>query len=216
MKNFFVRNFDFLSYEAYLFVNKSRRQKTLFSAIISFIVIVSIIILSVMFVNDSIQGKRPNIIVNNNEDYYPNVNLSDYVFSVSLHNGFNFITYDPSIYEIKVIMNHYYTIKLDNGTLVLKYNLTEVPLKPCVSVDLGKYGYIMEGTIMTNKLCFEPGKNNITISGLYGDSKAGFTYLNIFINRCLNSTKSNTICKPLEVINNILGSALLVFDHPSY
>ena len=213
--NIFTRTFDFLSYEAYLFVDSSRRQKTLFSAIISFLVIVSIIVLSVMFINDSLEGKRPNIIVNLNEDYYPNMNLSDYPFMMSLFNGTNFL-FDPTIAELKVLMVYYSNDKLENGTLVPKLNFNEIPLTPCDSVDLGKYGYIMNDTVITSKLCIEPGKNNLTISGIYADSAAGFTYMNIFVNKCTNSTTSNIVCKPLDVINSILTSAQLILDHPSY
>ncbi len=74
MINTFIKTFDFLSYEAYLFVEDSKRKKTIFSAIVSLLVIVSISILSVLFLKDSLSGKRPNIIINSNEDIYPIAN----------------------------------------------------------------------------------------------------------------------------------------------
>ena len=59
-----------------------------------------------------------------------------------------------------------------------------------------------------NYLC--PKKNeSLFIKGRYGDIRKGFDIINIYIEKCINSTENNNFCESEEKINKILNNSYL-------
>jgi hypothetical protein len=212
----FNNAFDFLSYEPFLFLDNSRRYKNIYSAVVSLLVMSSISILSGYFIIELFQHKKANILMRKSDEYYPYINLTDYPFMSYLLYG-DELPVDPSIVDVSVLAMSYKTITSADGSSVDDFSYEVLSYTACKNVDFSKYKYGNELRKETTsyKYSIEPG-NNITISGKYGNTLAGHTYLNFYISECVNSTESKVVCKPKEGIDAILRDVYFYLNHPKF
>jgi hypothetical protein len=211
----FLNNFNILNNNPNLIKNNYKNNDEIFSSIISILVIISIIILSSVFIHETIKKENPNIRWNLNEENYPNINLSDFPFMFGVSYA-DYSEYDPTVYHIRLEYVEYINTKKENGSYVQTVKSNFYPLVPCEGLDYGKYTNLLSNQNRTNFLCLEPNRYNITLSGIFSNIGAGFTYMNLYLNRCFNSTGSDIICKSEKEINEKLKNLFLMFIHPKY
>lgn len=203
----FIDVFDQLSYTPHLFINKADRNKSLISACIGLLAALSVVGLTIYFLHETVSRKTPVVFFNEREDYYPNFNLSSWPIYVGLSNG-NARIYDPQIFHIKIFFMKYGNILTEENKIVDDNKFIELPLEDCDTNEFKK----LNATVLDNIQCLNPNKHNLTISGIYGDQTKGYTYLNIFLNRCVNTT--DIVCKQPQEIENYLKNVFFIFGTP--
>ena len=224
--NSFINAFDQLSYKPFLFVNNSDRYKSLTPAVFGLTVILVVISLSIYFLNGTLSRKTPLVFYNELDNYHPTTDFKNNTFSFYLGNGQTNI-YDSSIFHFNALSMEYGK-KLDkNGTLVEDFKFIEMPIERCKQDDFDQYNI----SLNINSFCFVKN-HNLTFSGYYGDIVKGYTYLNLFVNRCENITTyeningvnttvvknkkfpNETVCKSSEQINKTLQNVFFGFGAP--
>lgn len=205
----FIDVFDQLSYKPYIFTNGTDRHKTCIPACFGLLSMLVTLSLAIYFLQETLSRRTPLVFHNEKEDLYPIFNLSSWPISVGLSDGSKRV-YDPSIFSIKVFFMKYGRILTEDNKLIDDNKFTDLPLEKCNNTDFER----LNSSALDNTLCLNPLKHNLTISGIYGDQGMGYTYLNVFLNRCVNNT--SIVCKPAQEIENYLKNVFFIFGTPMF
>jgi hypothetical protein len=207
MSNFLISMFDQFSYKPYIFVNGSERYVSIIPAIIGFLTYMASISIAVFFLIDALNKNVALISMNVNPNLYPFINISHTPVQIFLTDGIKTYNNDESIFSLTASYFKYSFVVLANSSdTVFSYN--QIILEKCRESDLRKFGK----NRIENTICINPEANNLTISGVYGDAYGGFSYLNIYLNQCLNSTNSKVVCKPKNIIDDYLKNVFVSFS----
>mgnify|MGYP006879910642 CR=1 FL=1 len=165
--------FDRHGYKPHIFTNKHEVHKTLCTSLVGLIAFLGSLILALYFIINSFSKLVPTIYSNTVTDIIPSLNLTDYPISIGVGLGEKAIQ-DPTYFTIQAWFINYYT-EFINGKKEIKYNFTEYFLEPCTKEGYEKYNL----TVQTDSLCLNPGKWNVTLSGIFGDPDTQFSYMQI-------------------------------------
>ena len=118
---------------------------------------------------------------------------------------------DPTLVNLKIIRQEN-TPFIDNNEHIIKTTFTEIELEECKDNEINEK-IIKEGYNIKNFMCVKQGQN-LKISGRFGDSAIGFSFLQIFLNKCQNG--SEIICKSEEEIIKYAENTFLNLIYLSY
>ena len=209
---------DILSIKPEIKVNSHSRYITTMGIILGFLSISTITIFTIFILIDTISRTKYTIIYNLDSLERPNLNLKD--------NQIALLLLDPlgnEINEYSRIFNFivkYWKIEIpsnftknsnDFSTYLPKYVLKDIPLKNCSDLNINKFQefYVRFSKVYKSGLCLDFTDFNYTLFGKYG-SVEGYSTLNIYINKCINSTIENrTNCLAPDIIDKKLSQTFL-------
>ena len=91
-------------------------------------------------------------------------------------------TLDPTLVNLKIIHQENIPFINNNNEHLIKNTNREIELEECKDNEINEK-IIKEGYNIKNFMCVKQGQN-LKISGRFGDSAIGFSFLQIFLNKC--------------------------------
>jgi len=184
--------------------------------------------------NDWLSKNKINLVYNLDNRKYPNISLAGKHLGLVVTDIIGQDIPEPSrVFNIKFIYwqitlpafsakgsdsvnseNNNPNQQINNITTVSNVNNKPIVkttfIKPndCKTMEQINPGFAETNKFFTNKVCLDFGANNITLAGKYG-SIQGYSFLTIYLNRCVNSTENNNSCMPQAYIDKIFAQAIL-------
>ena len=196
---------------------KEEKYPTLIGIILSMVTIFFVIVISILYGLDLIFRTGYSIVTN----YIPltKKTLIDFsnrplMFGFAT-NGGKISKFDPSYISLTFDRNVHNSYLDENGIYQLERISTQVEMEPCnISKHfvgrnefMGKFDY-------HNFLCTKPNQN-LNFGGRFGDNINGYDLLEIHLNKCVNSSKNNNICKSEEILDKFLDNSYLTMIYIS-
>ena len=214
----FIQNLDILGYKPHIKVKGRSRYSTKFGILIGILTIITIIILTIILTIDVFSRSKYTIIYNLDSKIKPNVNLNDTQIALLLLDALgNEIQDYEKIFNFNV---KYWKIEIpsdfsgnttDYSKYLPKNVIIDIPLINCSYSNFKKFQdfYIRFSKVYKSGLCLDFSSLNDTLFGKYA-SVDGYSFLNIYINKCVNSTKENrTNCVSPNIIDKKLSQTFL-------
>jgi len=218
-KKDFLKFIDILSFQPEIKINGNTRFVTKLGKSISLICIVTLVLISSSIILEVLTRNNYTIINNMDNRERPSVKLNESQLGFILTDAvgqeikeydryFNFMAKFWKVYfETNDTQN---SIGLSD-TAFIKYNITDLPLKKCSSFNFNKFTgfYNRISGAYPSGVCINFTDFNESLYGKYGDF-SGYSTLNIYIRKCLNSTATNkTNCYPEDQIDKKLSQIYL-------
>ena len=196
---------------------KEEKYPSLIGIILSMVTIFFVIVISILYGLDLIFRTGYSIVTN----YIPltKKTLIDFsnrplMFGFAT-NGGKISKFDPSYISLTFDRNVHNSYLDENGIYQLERISTQVEMEPCnISKHfvgrnefMGKFDY-------HNFLCTKPNQN-LNFGGRFGDNINGYDLLEIHLNKCVNSSKNNNICKSEEILDKFLDNSYLTMIYIS-
>jgi len=220
IKNELLKNLDLLSCAPEIKINGNSRFTTKFGIITSLLSLIIILIFAVSTIINVLSRKKLTVVYNldNRETPIININSTQPALLILDAMGGEIENFDR-YYSIMVkylkveIPNNY---SENNSTEYIKNikpkgYIYDVPIINCKKMKFSKFQlfYTNLAKVYSSGFCIDFSNFNYTLFGKYG-SLEGYSTLNIFINKCVNSTLLNkTDCFPEDVINKRLSQVYL-------
>jgi hypothetical protein len=216
----FIKVFDFLSPTPSLKINKQNRFRTNIGGSFGLLSIILTISAAVYFTTLMFGRKEQNIMYNTSPRLDVVQNISDLPYMIMLQdNKFYPLDEAPRYYFIHSEL--WKTVK-DNSTGTNQVITTRhvIEHEMCdLDKHFGPYKEYFKDVAYLNKhYCPVPGKNNITLFGVYG-SNEDQSYFTHYISKCVNNTIYNgnrTDCYPVDVVKTKLQNAFVSFKFIEY
>ena len=195
--------FDIFGERPEFFINGYHTQKTIFGAIISFILYISIFILFIIFSLDMINHENPILVKTNYIDEVPDEYIFDNNFMVAVvleyPNYTKFI--NDKIYTLKIRETNYSYI---NGSTIINSE-REIKYKKCSEFKFNIIPEYFEVLDIDNIYCL-----NLTGFSIEGEFMRDRWRTILFnFEKCVNSTDNNFTCESLEEIEKTLNGGYI-------
>ncbi len=182
----FINSLDILNKKPSLYINSRSRYVSNLGVILGIITIVSVTSLTLYFISDYFNKSEVNVLVNNLSGIYPIYNMTNmpFMFSLQTVNGevlkSEIIKFSPQLFTF---------LPENNGKPVIKILEYE---KCDLNRDFGNFSFLFaEYKNLESYYCLKPGVFNTTLFGAFGDLSRGYSYLNLYLNRCRNNSIYN-------------------------
>ena len=196
-----------------LLYKKDEIFNTTLGVLLSILSYIIIILVSLFYSLELFNKSSFSLTKNTNQidgEYYLNFSNLPILLSFSDLNGTS-KELDPTLVNLKFI-HQINKPELINGKNYINLSLNEIELEECKINNINSK-LIEEGYNINNYMCVKKGQN-LYINGRFGDSKFGFSFLQITLNKCQNG--SNIICKSEEEINKYFHNSYLNLIYLSY
>lgn len=211
-KSHFTDYFDLLSEKPELKINGNSRFHSYFGNFIGILLFVFTFIVTIIFINDIFKKKKYSIIYNVDNRQDPDISLNTKYIGLLITDllGKEIPNYSR-VYEIKAKFWQFNLTKAFQSNGTLEYiSATEINQISCQKAyphlinmnnqDTFKYA----GLLIKSAVCLDLSDTYVNFYGKYGTSFNGFSMINIYLNKCVNTT-TKTDCYPNEMIENILS-----------
>jgi len=206
---------DILSFKPQLKINGQSRYITPFGKIINFVCIIIIFVLSIFITMDLISRQSFSVIYNLDNRELPSIKINESQIALLLIDALgNEITEHDRYFNFMVkfwkveIPSDYSQNTTDYKQTYLPRNIiTDLPLRNCSSLNYSKFSPFYEtfSKVYFSGVCIDFSNITDPLFGKY-EGVEGFSTLNIYIRKCLNSTINNkTNCFPEDVIDKKLS-----------
>jgi hypothetical protein len=195
---------DLFNIEPTLYLFQESRFKNPFGGVSTIVTLIFIVSFSIYFLIDMLSRRNMSILSNSLIHKTPLINLTTFPLSFGLYTPDGKIINNPQIFNITAL---YFTTKNINGTVVNK--IQDIKIDDCALNETyyGEYLNIFKKRIEGTK-CIPIKSFQHEIQGLYGDAINGFSFLVIYINRCVNDSNSQK-CESKSVIESALANTIL-------
>lgn len=203
MKNSLLSDFDIFAKRLGLFYNSKERIGSFLGLILTFIYIVTSLLLFFYFTFITIQ--RRNFQVNDLVIYpqdIPQIDLNNsdlFYLAFGVKNKKNSTRFvDETIFTAKVL--YFYDTKNEEGNFITQEK-RELKIEKCKVEKFGKnyQNFFAEGEF-NNSYCV----NKFDLALVGGFIYTNFSYIRILIKPCVNKTENNYHCQPQNIIDNAL------------
>jgi len=213
-----IKSFDILSSKPLMKINGSPRFTTNFGIALSFICIFTILGLSLFIIIDVISRNNFTMIYNLDSRELSKVKVNETQTALLLLDSvgnelqeydryFNFLV---KFWNITVPDRTKFANSTKQNLLPI-HNIMDLPLKNCSKMNYKKFNsfYVDLAKTYDTVLCIDFSSLNETLFGTYGGVH-GYSTLNIYFRKCVNSTPNNkTNCFSEDVINAKLSQAYI-------
>jgi hypothetical protein len=215
MQSAWVKFFDYYGKEFNLYVHGQDKYHTVLGSIVGFISIVSILILSTYFFIDMLRKSDMSVIYKQDETISPTINLTNLpiLFTMSDIKGEKIP--QEGMYSFEVQYLKYENLKDEKGESSINLNITNIPFKICQKKDFAGYEEQFKKVNPEDFFCLDTKNYNLTLFGRYGDVINGFSLLQIFFQKCKNTTLEKK-CKEENYLNTVINNSRMVLGHISY
>jgi hypothetical protein len=215
--NIFINWFDIYGKEFNINVSGNQKVKTLEGSIIGFISIFAIASFCLFQLIEVLKKDVVSVIYNESLTKIPINNLTDIPMMFKVVDALAKYVPPQGLYSFD---SFYFNYQVGNDSQNKSIGFTKIlPIKvePCDrDRHLGPYKNLFEKIDVENYHCIPREKYNLTIYGRYGDIINGFSELDIYISKCINSTtNTNDTCLDEETISKKTTGLFLIFAHVS-
>ena len=223
--NIIYKNSNFLSFlDIYSIspnvkINGKNDYSYILSMMLSFLCILSSLIISIYFVIYFWQKRSVSIVYNVDSLEYPVSNLTEYPITLHLMDNFgNSIPEQDKHFYFTARYWKYKVVLDENNNPKIVSNITDIKLNKCdINRDFGKHKKLFEDTPdLSLKYCLPPNSFNLTLHGHYGDAIQEFSFLSFFVNKCINGLDEKVDCYDMEKIDSTLSIVQMEFTHLNY
>jgi hypothetical protein len=196
-----IDKIHFLAQKPSLFINKNDRYFTTVSLIMGVFGVLTILILSFLFINDFFSGKYINAYLSQSTKYFPVANMTQSMIMFQLHDVYG-NTYNESVSQF-VAQKWSFTPKVSS-----KANITNLKVEKCKREDFNVFSNIYTDLPVESYYCIQTNSANLTIYGKAQDTSKDNSYLMIYIVKCIDSSPYNTeniSCQKESDINSLIG-----------
>ncbi|EAR86309.2 transmembrane protein, putative (macronuclear) [Tetrahymena thermophila SB210] len=215
-----LKQIDIYGQSIQLSFHKKNSYNTVFGGCISFIVLISFLVGCWFFGKELFLKKNPQVIMQERSVDNPkriDVKPDNLIIMMGIANNNAQYIYDPTIFSVNAVQltqvliqdphTGKQTVQLVNNTKTIKQcSMSDVKIP-----DLVSYFQNLNYTAM---YCFDTQKDQVFFEGDF--NQKAFSQLNIYFQKCQNSTSSQIICKSQEEIDKtLLLTKLSIFmsDH---
>jgi len=216
----FLNFIDILSFQPKTKIKGNTRFITNLGNLFSLICIITIIIISFSIILEVLTRQNYTIIYNMDNREKPTVQINDSQIALIITDPlgqeikdydryFNFMA---KFWKIEFELNNTQNTNESIDLYFTKTNITDVPLTKCQNLKFAKFSsyYSSITRAFPSGVCINFTEFNESLYGKYGDV-GGYSTLNIYIRKCVNSTAANkTNCYPEDQIDKKLSQ--LFFD----
>jgi hypothetical protein len=203
---------DFLGFSPSLLIQGRKIYPSFLTGVLSICTILLGLMCVGYFGSELLVRGNPTMIISaertNDFGPYP---LSNKGFQIMLgleHKNFTYYS-DPTIFRVEAEAN------------VIRYEGDQQKFEARrANVDLCEKFYTQDDIIEKNIImpldkfyCVEP--NTVNISGYWG-SPTPYSYIRIYFKKCVNSTTTNIVCKPQEIIEETIQGGYISLQFTSY
>ena len=122
---------------------------------------------------------------------------------------------EPSLISLTFDRNIHNVYLDENGIYQLQRISKKVEMESCnISKHFINNNEFMEQFEYNKFLCTKPNQN-LSFGGRFGDNINGYDILEIHLNKCVNTSSNNNICKSEEIINTFLKNSYLMMVYIS-
>jgi hypothetical protein len=194
-----IQQFDFISDKPELYINSNNRFKTNYGGLLGLISIGLIMAAAISFTIELLSLSQSKVVYNQIPSDLTSFNYSSMPWAVMLQDS----TFKPIEDEDRYyyLIANLWEIKPDDSTgiLQLQTNVNNVTLERCdLNKHFGLFRPLFQNVpFLEHHFCPVPEENNITLYGNYGSVKP-YSFLDIWVSRCNNSTRVNKRSKCFE------------------
>jgi len=199
-----LKTFDILNILPSLYIQKREKFSSTFGIISGFLIISFSIACLFFFIVEYFKKVDTNVVFNEISSFNPSLNMTKVPFIFKLTNT------KGEFYSGRIItftFQHWKFDKLSNGTP----SITTLNYERCNKTkhfqNYENFFYnIYEQMKLDTYYCLNLDNYDLTINGLWGDLINGYSLINLYINECINNTKTNkTDCLPKDDIMKLIG-----------
>jgi hypothetical protein len=210
-----INYLDLYGIEYKLRIQSQIKYKTLLGVFIGLLSILSIMCLSIYFSVEFINKNGMNVLYKKEEMMLPRNNITNFPFLFTLSDNSGKKIPSEGIYSFEVLYFKFNNVKDEQNNSYLVSNVSIIPYKNCEKSDFQGYESQFSNINPKDWFCIPPGKYNLTIFNKFSDLINGFSFLNINLQKCKNSTQ-NKNCKTEEIINYTIANSKLTLTHLSH
>lgn len=212
--NIFINLFDIYGKQFNLNVSGCEKIKTLGGSLIGFLSILVISSFCLFQIIGVLNKDAISLIYNESVIKTPVNNLTDYPIMFKVTDVTAKYLPPKGIYSFDSFLYVYEGLNGSQNKSLGSTKALPITIEPCNRDNhLGPYKNLFEKIDVENYHCIPRNKHNLTIYGHYGDLINGFSQLDIYISKCVNSTFSNEICESEETINQKTSRLFFIFAH---
>jgi hypothetical protein len=177
------------------------------SMTLSLICLISIITISFYFVIFFFQRSSSLIMFNMDSMEYPLNNLTEFPFTFQLYDSYGRLIPDQDKYfYLSCKFWKYKVTKDENNQPKIINDLTDIQLQRCdINKHFGNFQkFYSDVPDLNTKYCLPPNSHNLTLYGFYGDVVNGFSFLSLFVHRCINGVDGRSDCYDINKIDEAL------------
>ncbi len=214
----YIEQVDFISMKPKIMIYSESRYKNVLGGLLSILAFLSCIGISSYFIYICIKREEILIIYNETESKFP---VKDFFSEPVLFTGFDPFGrhYKDLNRYISVIPSYQFTDTkrrtVNFTNLKMDYNCGDKLLELWPNIRHTPHYEHFKG--IKHTMCIDPRHPELKNKTIYGrltdgTEKRGFSYLDVYINKCMNNTKMNiTHCHPQEKIDKALNNFIFAF-----
>jgi hypothetical protein len=199
--------FDFISEKPELYINSNTRFKTIYGGLLGLLTMLLVLSAGMNFTYELLSLSQSKIVYNQVPSDIASFNYSSMPWAVMLQDS----TFKPLEDEDRnyyIVANMWeVTPDASTGILQLQTKISPIAIERCdLNKHFGQYRPLFQNVpFLEHHFCPVPEENNITLYGVYGSISA-YSYLDLWISRCNNSTRvdKRTKCYSKEKIDSNL------------
>jgi len=194
---------DLLGEVPQFYLNKEDKHRSLIGTLMTFVCIVTCILITLQNYFDIYRITNMSIIYNKNTNKFPIMNMTNHPFLFTLTDN-----YGNPIKDIDRVIRTHVIFMEREGTNVIMRNLT---MQKCKSEDLGEYAdNLSKDFDLYNYYCIPRNKYNVSLYGVLGDKFNKYSNLEIFVAKCFNDGYLPKLdCLNNSIINTRLQKVLM-------
>lgn len=192
---------------------KERTYSTIFDIFLSFLFLILLIVVSIIYFSELFYHKGFNLVTNLIElKEKQTINLSNchLFFGLSYFTG-EFIQLDPTYLDFQIIKIQHDILEYPNRSKYEIHIEKEIKYQICQLNDTFNF----DNGNVNNFLCI-PDNQNLTIAGEFGNRILGYDTIDIHFKKCTNNSKSEIICHSEKEINQYISNIMINLIYLSY
>jgi hypothetical protein len=212
--NIFINWFDIYGKQFNINVSGNQKVKTLAGSLIGFFSIFAIVSFCLFQLIEVLNKDVVSVIYNESLTKTPINNLTDIPIMFKVTDVTAKYIPPQGLYSFDAFMYIYEGLNDSQDKSTGSTRAIPITIQPCDrNKHLGPYKNLFEKLDVENYHCIPREKHNLTIYGHYGDLINGFSELDIYISKCVNTTSE--ICLDEETINQKTSRLFLILAHVS-
>jgi len=190
-----LKFFNFLNLSPSLYINKKEKYSTKFGIFIGLFAFFACFGFTIYFLYEFFKKDEGNVVFNEIVDFDHKLNMTDFPFIFKLISGRG-ISYSNKL--INFNFQHWIITPHSNGVPIIKNILYEkCDFKK--HLKNSKYKNYFTQIDFESYFCLNIEDYELIVSGSFGDIKNGYSYLNLYLNECSNSS---TTISDTEILKN--------------
>lgn len=193
MAKSFIDYIDVVSYKPTLLCYGKERYVTNYGITLSLFSFMALISFTVYFFLDLIKGNSMTVVLNQETNQNPTLNMTGLPIMVKLVNSFaEDIVDDIGVYTMLFTYWKFYPVIDLHGINTLKYEIEYLKISKCSNISFGNYSDLfMQIPDISKFYCLDISQQ-IMLSGLYGYTTNNFSFIDIFPGRCVEKCANDT------------------------